>query len=461
MNKYKYLLKNMGLLTIGSFSSKILVFLLVPLYTYVLSTKEYGIYDLASTTIQLLVPILTLNIADGVMRYLMDDHYDADEIISIGIKYTFLSIFIFSLILGLNYFFDVFPSFEKYSVYILLLYTTNIFNTLFTQVAKGEERVKEISVSGILSTLISILLNIVLLLYFKMKLNGFFVAYSLGQLSSIIYLSIKVKAVKRFTIKNNRVLEKTMILYSIPLIMNVLGWWANSVSDRYVVTLMCGLAANGVYSVSYKIPSILSTILNIFTQSWQISAIKESNSKDVKKFYGNLFELINLVMVTSCMLLILLSKILGRILYSKDFFIAWKYVPFLLVAGVFNSASGVLGPILVAQMKPKAMGVSGLIGALINIVLNIILVWLVGPQGAAIATAISSYCIYALRRLFVGDAISYNELFISIGWLCIVVQAIVMIYFEKMFYIQLIIIFVYILLNYPLLKKVVYKVLNR
>ena len=71
-NRYKYLIKNTGILTISSFSTKILTFLMVPLYTSVLTTEEYGTYDLAVSTVSLLIPILSVNIVDGVMRYSMD-----------------------------------------------------------------------------------------------------------------------------------------------------------------------------------------------------------------------------------------------------------------------------------------------------------------------------------------------------------------------------------------------------
>ena len=81
MSKSSYLIKNMGILTISNFSSKILVFLLVPLYTSVLSTKEYGTYDLAVSTATLLYPILTLNIVDAVMRFLMDKESDKKAVI--------------------------------------------------------------------------------------------------------------------------------------------------------------------------------------------------------------------------------------------------------------------------------------------------------------------------------------------------------------------------------------------
>ena len=76
MGKYKYLLKNIGLVTINNFTSKILAFLLVPLYTNVLSTAEYGTYDLYTTTAFLLIPILSVDIAEALVRFLLDENVD-------------------------------------------------------------------------------------------------------------------------------------------------------------------------------------------------------------------------------------------------------------------------------------------------------------------------------------------------------------------------------------------------
>ncbi|HFM6589426.1 TPA: oligosaccharide flippase family protein, partial [Enterococcus faecium] len=101
MSKTKYLIKNMGILTISNFSSKILVFLLVPLYTSVLSTTEYGTYDLTISTATLLFPILTLNIVDAVMRFLMDKDKNKKNIASIAIKVIFLSVIVFGSVMYL------------------------------------------------------------------------------------------------------------------------------------------------------------------------------------------------------------------------------------------------------------------------------------------------------------------------------------------------------------------------
>ena len=103
MNRYKYLLKNIGLLTLSSFATKLLSFFLVPLYTNILTTTEYGTYDLFNTTIGVLLPILTLNIQEAVMRFSMDSKYDRKSIVTVATKYLFFSNVIVILGLLINY----------------------------------------------------------------------------------------------------------------------------------------------------------------------------------------------------------------------------------------------------------------------------------------------------------------------------------------------------------------------
>ena len=91
-SKYKTLFKNVGLLTLSNMATKILTFLLVPLYTSVLTTEEYGIYDLVVTSVNLLVPILTLNIIDAVMRFAMRKDLPIEKVASIGMKFVLASI---------------------------------------------------------------------------------------------------------------------------------------------------------------------------------------------------------------------------------------------------------------------------------------------------------------------------------------------------------------------------------
>ena len=122
---YKYLAKNIGVLTISNFATNLLSFFLVPLYTYILSTEEYGSYDLINTTIGLMVPILTINIMDGVLRYAISEESDKTHVFTVGMRYFLLSLLPVILLVGVNYRFNLIPVIADYSLYILAMYVVD------------------------------------------------------------------------------------------------------------------------------------------------------------------------------------------------------------------------------------------------------------------------------------------------------------------------------------------------
>ena len=454
MNKTKYLLKNVGILTISNFASKILVFLLVPLYTSVLTTAEYGSYDLAVSTATLLYPILTLNIVDAVMRFSMDKDYSKEKIASIGMRFVSISIILFGLGMLILDRFTLWPDIHELELFVFFYYVSYVFNQFLIQFAKGLERVNDMGIAGVICTIITLAANILFLLVFKWGVVGFFLANILAQASAAFFLMIRVRFFKFITnLRIDKELTKEMLIYCIPLIATVVGWWINSTADKYVVTFLIGVSANGILSVSYKIPQIINTLQSIFIQAWQISAIKEYGEKDTAKFYGNTFSIINVLMCATCSWLILLTKPLAHMLYAKDFYQAWQYVPFLLIASVLNCASGLLGPILSAQKNSKAMMRSALIGACANIIMNIALVQMIGIQGATIATVICSYIIYVVRKIAVGKDITIEHYeTILLTWILLSVQATVEIYLGK-WWIEVFIMIGLIVINTPTLKK--------
>ena len=85
MNRYKKLTANTLILTIGTVGSKIIIFLMLPFYTNVLSTAEYGTLDLLLQTGSLLVPIFTIGIASSITRFGLDDEYDKKEVFTTGL----------------------------------------------------------------------------------------------------------------------------------------------------------------------------------------------------------------------------------------------------------------------------------------------------------------------------------------------------------------------------------------
>lgn len=398
MNRYIYLLKNIGLLTLSSFATKLLSFFLVPLYTNVLSTSEYGIYDLFNTTIGVLLPILTLNIQEAVMRFSIDSKYDRKSIVTVATKYFFISNFIVLLGLTINYLFDFNPIIKQYSIFFFLMFFSQSLSGMIIMYVRGIDKISDLSISSVIASIITICLNIVFLAIFRWGLAGYFGANIIGPLIQCVFLICKTNITCDIKLQNKYSSEKKeMVAYSRPLIANSIAWWVNNASDRYIVILFCGLAENGIYSVASKIPSILNIFQTIFNQAWTLSAVKDFDPDDKNRFFTNTYKAYNCMMVIVCSAIIVSDKLLAKFLYAKDFYIAWKYVPWLTIAIVFGALSGYIGGFFAAVKDSKIFATSTVYGAVTNVILNLLLTPLIGALGAAMATAASYFEVWVFR----------------------------------------------------------------
>lgn len=438
MKGHKYLIKNIGMLTLSSLGTKILGFFLIPLYTSILTAEEYGTYELIYATIGLIIPILTLNIMEGVFRFALDEDADYTVVFTTGIKYFLRGLVILLLFMAANYYIKFLPILNDYAIYVIFMYVINSLSGIVISMSRGLDKVAAISISGVLSSVVMISGNIYFLLVVEMGIRGYFLAYILSVSIQCFYLFISAKMwryIRNSPYQKNtyKRLQEDMLAYSKPMIASSIAWWINNVSDRYIVTWLCGVAENGIYSVGYKIPNILNIFQSIFNQAWTLSAVKEFDSKDSNGFFSNLYAMYNCMLVLICSFLIGIDRILAFILYSKDFYVAWRYVPFLVIAIVFGSLSGYIGGIFSAARKSKMFAKSTLVGAACNIVLNFLLVGFIGALGAAFATAIA-YCVVWILRF--KDMKKYIDLKVCLGrdvvsYVVLLVQAVVVLYMEE------------------------------
>lgn len=304
------------------------------------------------------------------------------------------------VLIFVNELFNVIPLLAEYSVLLYLLFIVTAFSGIIINFSRGLDKIKQTAISGVVCSAIIILLNIIFLIPLRMGLTGYFLANILGALSQCLYLVFAIKAWRYFKIsKYDKKLEEEMLTYASPLLVNGISWWVSSASDRYIVTWLRGIAENGIYSVGYKIPSILNIFQTIFSQAWTLSAVHDFDPEDKNNFFTDMYNLYNFCMTLVCSILIVFTKIMAKLLYAKDFYVAWQYVPFLLIAIVFGALSGYIGGIFAAVKDTKIFANTSIVGAVINIVLNVVLINIIGTIGAAIATAICYVVIWALRMI--------------------------------------------------------------
>ncbi len=398
-SKYGDLSKNTLLFTINSFGSKLITFLLVPLYTNVLSTNDYGTADLMTSTAQLLIPLLTLNIQDAVLRFSLDKTKDPKKIISIGCTINSISMCLLGITLFLLSYFGILSFGKEYIIFLFFSFAFGGIQNSLQMYMKAVDNVKVLVYSGLASTLFSCVSNLLLLLVFKVGILGYLISNLIGHFVAIFMMFFFGKIYRDVRFTTDTKLIKEMFVYSAPLAINSVAWWINTASDKYIITFFCGAAINGIYSVAYKIPTILSTFQTIFYNAWSVSAITEFDKDDKDGFIGNIYSLYMCVSTIGCSLILIFNKFLASMLYAKDFYDAWRSVPFLLLGVAFNGIALFEGCLFTAVKKTKEVSRTTIVGAIVNTIANFILIPLFASSGAAFATMIGYLTVWIVRTI--------------------------------------------------------------
>lgn len=447
-NKYRHLAKDTGIFAIGNFGTKLLSFFLMSLYTSYLTTSEYGVADVLITTISLLLPVMTLSMAEATLRFLFDKNVERNDILNIDLSIVTLGCIVTFAGSGLVVLFA--PTLRQYFWYFVIIFTLTSFETSFSYVAKGIGRTKTFAIKGILYTFVFSISNIILMAVFKLGLNGYFLSFIIAYFITCVYLFFSAHIFKiKIKIKLNRSLLKQMLKYSIPFIPAAISWWINSSSDKYMLLWITGSSSNGLYGAAQKIPTLLTAVTTIFTQAWQLSAMKNYKDDDFSDFFSHIFKLISAVLLLCACGILVFNKLLASVFFKNEFYEAWKYVPMLVIASVFSTFAGFLASVFTSAKKTNILFISTCIGAVVNIILNYVLISLIGILGATIATAISFCVMVIIRLITMKKLVTVKAQFgkIVISMLLLFVASILVVYIEKYYIIALATATVVILMN--------------
>lgn len=456
--RLKKLFGNVALFGIGNFVSKILVMLLVPFYTHVLSTGEYGIADGLQSTLLLLVPLLTVNIGEAALRFGIENANDSgklSDIFRIMVKYVLIADIIVAIICC---FVRMTAGGEAgiYAVFFAGLFIADSIYETMILYCQGCEMVQVMVAGTIICSVLVISSNLITLLVIKMGLYGYLISQMISFLGASLFMVLCMKAFGYIkNTRGNKELEVQMHSYGASMLLYSTSSWVNNVLDRYFILALCGTAANGLYAVAYKIPAILMVFQRIFAQAWQISANKSYEDEDSAEFFSGIYKGYQTVMCIGCSALIMTVKLLAYFLFQKDFYEAWVLVPPLLISVIFGALTGFLGSICLAFKDGKSMGVATGTGALVNVVCNFAGIKLMGPMGAALSTLFSYYIMYEMsyrrvrryaafhinrRKDFLAYAILIMQFaFVSLsvpGWLLVQIAGFVLIcilYLKQMY----------------------------
>lgn len=408
MNKYTKLIANTALFAIGSFSSKVLSFLLMPLVTHVLKPEDYSTADLIVQMANLMLPLATAGILHAIIRFGLDRTVKKSDVFTTGLIMIGGGLGVFLLVAPLL---DRLSFFEGNTALIYIYVLTSSIRSLCSQFVRARERVRLYALDGVLATLTVVLFNILFLIVLDLGVVGYVLATIMSDLCSAVFLFLIDRLWKYVRVR--REMWHTageMLRYSIPLIPTTISWWLTNVSCRYFIVYYLGDAVNGLYTAANKIPTIVTIISGIFIDAWQLSAVTDGTGEGREEFFTKVFAAFQSIAFLCGSGLILFDRLVMRLLVAEEYFEAWRYVPILVMAMCFSCLVQFLGSVYMVDKRSTLALATQMCGAVLNVALCMLLLPLpgLGAFGAALACLASYAVVFVLRAVSAKKMIGMN-----------------------------------------------------
>lgn len=397
-NRFGKLMGNTLIFAIGSFSSKAMVFLLMPFYSRVLTDVQFGTADLITATSNLLLPFVMLSVNEAIIRFGLDRSVKKSDVFSVGVTTVLAGFAVFCLLSPIMLQIEMISS-QTLLIYLYVLAAA--LKSVTAQFARSIGLVRLYAFDGFLSTLTVIVFNLLFLAVFQWGTIGYVLSIIFSNLLSIVFLFV-VARLSRYVnfLSIDRKLRRDMLRYSIPLIPTTMFWWITSALDRYVIVYFWGEGSNGLYAAAHKLPALLTLVSAVFYQAWQISAVSESGrGARTNRFYSQVYDHYSTLLFLAGSGIIMVCRPFTSVWLGEAFVPSWEFVPFLVMAEVLSTLITFMGSFYMVSKRNATVSVAIAAGAAANLVLNLLLVPEYGARGAALATVFSYLLAFIVRAV--------------------------------------------------------------
>lgn len=398
-NRTTRFLKAIGLYAIGNLGSKLITFLMVPLYTYYVNASDYGFYDICLTLIFFAIPFMTLQMRDGAFRFLVDA--DDDKRRSIVITFAYRVMFVSSIVaIIVGGCVEMFVSVQYLWLAILLLIVMSFYEVV-VQITRGLGNTVSFVGAGIISSLGIGVFSVVFVVFFDMGIEGVFIANILARVVALGYIEIKDRIICRYLVAkpDYGTIRNEILKYTLPLIPGLVFWWIIGSTDRLFIEHYLGLSANGLYAVAFRLVSVLQVLATIFYQAWQETALRQYDSDDRDKFFSDMFN--NYLYVLLCVSIVFVFSL--RMCYgwlvSAEFSTSAQYLYPMAVSLVLFALVAFMDMGYQCAKDTKRTLPAIILAAVINLVLNFTLIRYIGLWGV-VTTSIVTYLVLLVYRIY-------------------------------------------------------------
>lgn len=413
MSRSKELLKNTGILLIAKISTQIVNFLLIPFYTGILTTAEYGEIDIYTSLVMIIVPFLTLQLEMGLFRFFIEESSNEERTAIITTSFITIArvVLIISVVYWIAYLiigFDNGPLLYAYYLSVTL-------SSVLLQVCRAYGKNISYGLGSFLISALTVSLNVFFIKGLGMRVSGVLLSTAIANSAGSMYMLSSTHVLSYFNrLAFSSQKKKELLNYSVPLVFNQVSSWAINYSDRIIIMTAWGTSFNGIYSLANKFSNITNTFFGVYNVAWSENVIRSMHDEDSKNYINKVF------MITYNLYLVLVTGIINVLPFFFGFFVngnyhdAYGHIPILLVAMFFSGMAATIGSIYIAYGRTKDVSITTTMAGVCNIIVHLALLRSCRLYAASISTLVSFSLLFLYRYIFVQRFFKLKFKFVSI-----------------------------------------------
>lgn len=426
-------IKNSGIYFVGDFLSKMITFFLLPIYSKYILPEDFGYYDISMSYIMLFIPLFTVEIWVGMMRFIKEEknQKNIDKIISSGftmiiiplilivvgivVNYKYLNIAYFNFIIVLGFLFLL----QKYYIFLCRSISTN----------------KVFIISGIINTVVLGVSNYYMIVKMGIGLNSLFIAASLGLLFQIIFIEFMVKIINRLSFNYIDLdLLKKLFKFSFPLSLGSMLYFFLIYYNKFSIEQIIGLSGNGIYAIASKFTIAIVFLTSAFTMAWQDISFTMGASKANYNKFSDATNLYIKFVLSGSAIIIMLIHFVFPIMIDDNYSDSYDIIPLSIVATSLAAIGNFISQTLGAIKKTKIILYAVVISTLLNVLYVKYFISVFGVNGVNVALIITFLVNIIIRFVFLRVNLNMKINLFSIPFFLIYLFAITQIYYTKIHY---------------------------
>ena len=400
----------------GNVLTRFVTFLLLPLFTHVLTQEEYGIATLVYVFLGFMNIIYHYGLDAAFMRHVseLEDGQEKKKFFSTAVWLSLGTSGIFSLlIMTLGRVLSVTLLGDEGYERVFVLAAGILFLDTLSHVPFALLRMQEKAVIFTLVKLLNVVATLGLNIYFvgilSRGITGIFTSAFLASVITTLSVITATVVSFRFTFIPRQ--AKEFVKFGLPFVPAGLAAIAMEMIDRYILAYLKDTSAVGLYSAGYKLGILMLLLTTAFNYAWQPFFLKMGNTREARPVFARIFTYFVLVAtfvlltVTAFIHEIIHVRIFGYSIIGPAFYDAEPIVPLILCAYVFQGAYLNFLPGIYFEKRTYQIPLITGVGAVVNIVFNFLLIPVYGMMGAAVATlagfsTMAVLTFFVSRRLF-------------------------------------------------------------